>query len=248
MLQSLLRQNVNKCRSLIGYSALLQPNSKLIVTQTATFLHVASHSNPELRRSLLSHGMNAVAIQSMIAKYCDAPKSKKAKKNPPAVDHVGRLDLRVGRIVNVDKAPDADTLYLTKVDCGEGYKREIVAGLAKFHSAEELTNRLVIVLCNLKASKLRGHLSEGMIMCATTADAIEPLIPPETAQPGDLVHCENYERTPVETPRSKQKLLDSIADELKTNDELVACYNGSYLYVPGKGSVLTKTLKNARIA
>lgn len=250
MLQSFLRQNVNKIRSLAGYAGLLQLNNKIVATQTATFiLQSASNSYPELRRSFLSHGTNYVSI----ARYSDAPESdepkkKKQKKNPPAVDHVGRLDLRVGRIVNVTKAPDADTLYLTKVDCGEGYKREIVAGLAKFIPAEELTNRLVVVLCNLKATKLRGHLSEGMILCATATDAVEPISPPENAQPGDLVHCESYDRTPVETPRSKQKLFDPIADGLATNDELVVCYNGSYLYVPGKGSVLTKTLKNTRIA
>lgn len=250
MFQSVLRQNVCKLRSASGWSGLLRLENTITATQTATFTKLLSDPNRTLCRPSLSHGTNCVSSQTPIAKYCDAPtepKKKKKKNNPPAVDHVGRLDLRVGKIVEVSKAPDADTLYLTKVDCGEGYKREIVAGLAKFVPAEELANRSVVVLCNLKPSKLRGHLSEGMILCATAADSIEPIVPPENAQPGDIVHCESYDRAPVETPRNKNKLFDPIAVDLKTNDELVACYKGSHLYVPGKGSVVTKTLKNVQI-
>lgn len=249
MFQSYLRQNVSKLRNV----ALLQLQHKLIATQNATFVKSSLEKlNSDLWRSVLSRGTNCASFQMSIANYCDVPsteepKKKKPKKSPPAVEHIGRLDLRVGKIVEVNKAPDADTLYLTKVDCGEGYKREIVAGLAKFLTPAELTNRLVVVLCNLKASKLRGHLSEGMIMCATSTDAIEPIIPPENALPGDLVHCENYERTPVETPRNKNKLFDPISDDFKTNEQLIACYNGSFLYVPGKGSILTKSLKNVKI-
>lgn len=175
-------------------------------------------------------------------------KKKKSKKNPPAVDHVGRLDLRIGKIVDITKAPDAETLYLTKVDCGEPFQRSIVAGLTKYWTIEELQDRLVVVLCNLKATKLRGHLSEGMIVCANGNDLVEPLNPPENSIPGDLVHCENFERVPVETPRDKKRLFDPIADGFQTNDQLIACYKDSHLYVPGKGEIVAKKLKKAPIS
>lgn len=253
MFQTVIRQNMNKFRSLNRLSGLLHMENQIVAKQTASFTTLFTGANHKLDQSILSHGRNCVSTHLSIARYCDAPaegekKKKKPKKNPAAVEHVGRLDLRVGRIVEVKKAADAETLYLTKVDCGEGYNREIVAGIAQYLPAEELKDRLVVVLCNLKASKLRGHLSEGMIMCAKGTDAMEPIIPPEGAKPGDLVHCENYERTPVETPRSRQKLFDPIAEHLKTNEELIACYDGSYLYVPDKGSVVTKSLKNVNIA
>lgn len=64
------------------------------------------------------------------------------------------------QIVEVNKAPDADTLYLTKIDIGGEYL-SVVAGLTKFLTVDELIGRNVVVLCNLKPSKLRGHLSEG---------------------------------------------------------------------------------------
>lgn len=182
--------------------------------------------------------------------FCDEPepkpKKKKQKKNPPAVDHVGRLDMRVGTVVEVNRAPDADTLYLTKVDIG-GEFLSIVAGLTKFLTIDELIGKNVVILCNLKPSKLRGHLSEGMIMCAKTDDKMELLEPPENAQPGDLVFCESYERVPVENGRDKKKLYDPLATDMFTNDQLVACYKGSYLYVPEKGNITTKSLKNAPI-
>lgn len=173
--------------------------------------------------------------------------SKKPKKNKPAVDHIGRLDLRVGKIIEIKKADDAETLYLTKVDCGKENERNIVAGLAKSLPADELQNRMVVVLCNLKPSKLRGYLSEGMILCATNGSATEPIEPPKNAEPGDIVHCENYEREPVETPRDKKKLFDPLADDLCTNEQAIVCYKGSFLYIPEKGNISVKTLKNSSI-
>lgn len=186
-------------------------------------------------------------INTIYRDFCsEQPKKKKQKKNAPAVEHVGRLDLRVGTIVEVNKAPDADTLYLTKIDIG-GEFLSIVAGLTKFISSDELIGRNVVVLCNLKPSKLRGYLSEGMIMCAKSADKMEVLEPPTNAKPGDLVYCESYDRTPPEVGRDKKRLYDPLAPDMATNDQLIACYKGSYLYVPEKGNIVVKSLKNANI-
>lgn len=191
-----------------------------------------------------------LSAKSQCCNYCSeaepSSKKKKPKKNPPAVEHIGRLDMRIGKVLEVEKAPDADTLYLTKIDIG-GDIRSIVAGLAKFMEPNQLLNQNVVVLCNIKPSKLRGYLSEGMIMCAKADDIIEPLVPPTNAQPGDLVYCENFERVPVDTPRDKKKLFDPLAADLSTNGDRVACYQSSYLYVPEKGNILAKSLKNAGI-
>lgn len=173
-------------------------------------------------------------------------KKKKAKKNPPAVEHVGRLDMRIGTIIEVNKAPEADTLYLTKIDIG-GEFLSVVAGITKFYTIDELIGKNVVILCNLKPSKLRGHLSEGMIMCAKCGETMEILEPPNNAKPGDLVHCESYDRVPVEGGRDKKRLYDPLAPDMTTNDALVACYKGSYLYLPDKGNIVAKSLKNASI-
>lgn len=79
-----------------------------------------------------------------------------------------RLDIRVGKIVEVGKHPDADALYVEKIDLGEAVPRTIVSGLVNFVPIEEMNNRMVVVLCNLKAAKMRGVESQGMVLCAST--------------------------------------------------------------------------------
>lgn len=79
-----------------------------------------------------------------------------------------RLDIRVGKIVEVSKHPDADSLYVEKIDLGEDKPRTIVSGLVNFIPIEEMQDRLVVVLCNLKPAKMRGIESQGMVLCAST--------------------------------------------------------------------------------
>lgn len=79
-----------------------------------------------------------------------------------------RLDIRVGKIVDISKHQDADSLYVEKVDCGDATgPRTIVSGLVNFVPIEEMQSRLVVVLANLKPANLRGVLSHGMLLCAS---------------------------------------------------------------------------------
>ncbi|KAH8348316.1 hypothetical protein KR084_006453 [Drosophila pseudotakahashii] len=185
------------------------------------------------------------------------PKEKKIKEKKPAAEKpaaapeapvdVGRLDLRVGKIVEVGRHPDADSLYLEKIDCGEAAPRTVVSGLVKFVPLEEMQNRLVVVMCNLKPAKMRGVTSEAMVMCASTPEKVEVLSPPAGAVPGDLVHCEGYPRQPDAQLNPKKKIFEACAPDLMTNADLVACYKGAALHVPGKGNVVAQTLKNVNV-
>lgn len=78
-----------------------------------------------------------------------------------------RLDIRIGKIVEVSKHPDADALYVEKIDLGEEAPRTVVSGLVNFIPFEEMQGRMVVVLCNLKAAKMRGVESQGMVLCAS---------------------------------------------------------------------------------
>eukprot|EP00126_Sphaerothecum_destruens_P005221 Sdes_comp18650_c0_seq1m8860 len=78
---------------------------------------------------------------------------KKAEKKAEDAIHVGRLDLRVGKIVEVEKHPDAESLYVEKIDCGEAEPRTVVSGLVNHVSIDQMKDRMVIVLCNLKPAK-----------------------------------------------------------------------------------------------
>jgi len=63
-------------------------------------------------------------------------------------------------------------LYVEEVDLGEGKNRTIVSGLVKHVPIEEMQDRIAIFMCNLKPAKMRGVLSEGMLMCASTPEKV----------------------------------------------------------------------------
>merc|ERR1719317_948375 len=66
-----------------------------------------------------------------------------------------RLDIRIGKIVEVSRHPDAEKLYVEKIDLGEPSPRTIVSGLVDFVPEDKMLNRMVVVLCNLKPAKMR---------------------------------------------------------------------------------------------
>ncbi|KXJ75585.1 hypothetical protein RP20_CCG011419 [Aedes albopictus] len=179
-------------------------------------------------------------------KAAAAPAGGAPAVEEPPID-VGRLDMRVGKIVEVSRHPDADALYLEKIDVGEPNPRTIISGLVRFVPIEEMQNRMVVVLCNLKPAKMRGILSEGMVMCASTPEKVEVLAPPAGSVPGDLVHVEGYPRVPDAVMNPKKKIFETVAPDLHTDGQLVACYKEGAFVVPGKGQVLSQTLKNVAV-
>lgn len=160
---------------------------------------------------------------------------------------VSRLDFRVAKIVSAKKHPDADSLYVEEVDVGEEKTRTVVSGLVRFVSLEEMQNRMVVVLCNLKPAKMRGITSQAMVMCASTPDKVEILTPPEGSQPGDLVEFEGYTRNPDSVLNPKKKIFETCAPDLKTDANKVAVYKGIPFTVAGKGIVVSQTLANVQV-
>ena len=91
----------------------------------------------------------------------------------------------MSKIVSVEKHPDADSLYVEQADLGETKPRTVVSGLIKFIPMAQLADWLVLFLCNLKPAKMRGVTSEAMVMCASSPDHSDILIPPSGAKIGD---------------------------------------------------------------
>lgn len=81
-------------------------------------------------------------------------KEKAAGAGTDAVIDVRKLDFRIGQIIDINKHPDADSLYVEKVDCGEEKARTVVSGLVKYIPMEDLRNKMVMILCNLKPVKV----------------------------------------------------------------------------------------------
>lgn len=201
---------------------------------------------------------SAVVTNDEVGKQQQTEKQKaaKPKKEKPAkppqnttelpID-VGRLDLRVAKVEDVQRHPDADSLYVLKINCGEEKPRTVCSGLVKYVPIEELRDRFVVLLCNLKPVKMRGITSEAMVMCASSPEAVEVLSPPPGCQPGEGVHCDGYTRQPDPVMNPKKKIFETVAPDLHTNDALEACYKGVAWNVPGKGKIVAKSLKNVAV-
>jgi len=75
-----------------------------------------------------------------------------------------RADIRVAEILHAEEHPDAEKLFRLKIDAGE--ERQLVAGLRAYYRKEELIGRKILVVYNLKPAKLRGLMSQGMLLAA----------------------------------------------------------------------------------
>lgn len=86
-----------------------------------------------------------------------------------SIDDFKKVELRVAKIVAVDHIPGADKLYKLSIDLGYE-RRVIVAGIKEFYSPEDLVGKKIVVICNLKPAKLRGIVSNGMLLAAESPD------------------------------------------------------------------------------
>lgn len=140
---------------------------------------------------------------------------------------LSRLEIRVGRIVSCERHPDADSLYVEQVDVGEEEPRTIVSGLVKFVPLDEMVDRSVVVLCNLKPRAMRGVTSYGMLLCASNDDhsQVDPLTAPEGASVGELVTFQGHKAAPIDPGNRATKAFDRVAESLRTDEEGVAKFD-----------------------
>ena len=98
------------------------------------------------------------------------------------------VSLRVGHILTAEKVEKADKLLKFTVDTGSEV-RTIVSGIAKFYTPEEMVGKQVVVVANLKPAKLRGIESQGMLLCAVTAEGDVVIVSPEKPVPAGSEVC-----------------------------------------------------------
>ena len=90
------------------------------------------------------------------------------------VEETFPLDLRVAKVEKVADHPEADKLYVLDIDVG--HKRQIVAGIKPYYKKEELEGKNIIVVSNLKPAKLRGVVSQGMLLAAEKDGVVKVLM------------------------------------------------------------------------
>lgn len=125
---------------------------------------------------LLFEKIEDSTIEFQIGKLLEAKKKNQlaAWKPEPVKENVGfdtfeKLDIRVGRVIECEKIPKADKLLRFLIDDGIN-RRTIVSGIAKFYKPEELVGKEVCFIANFEPRKLKGVVSEGMILSAQNSD------------------------------------------------------------------------------
>ena len=102
------------------------------------------------------------------------------------IDDFAKLDLRVGLVLECEKVEGSDKLLRQKIKVG-GRIHQIVSGIAKHYAPEDMIGKKVVLIANLKPVKLRGVLSEGMILAASGSETVKVVFADEAMADGTVV-------------------------------------------------------------
>ncbi|MFB6469314.1 methionine--tRNA ligase [Cytobacillus sp. Hz8] len=127
--------------------------------------------NPIFPRLDLNEEIEFIKAKMQGTSPASSSAPKEIKEEVPEVEEITiddfmKVDLRVAQVIEAEPVKKADKLLKLQLDLGYE-KRQVVSGIAKFYKPEELVGRKVICVTNLKPVKLRGELSQGMILAGS---------------------------------------------------------------------------------
>ena len=152
------------------------------------------------------------------------------------------LDLRVGKILSVERHPKADKLYIEKVDLGLKVV-EIVSGLVPYYSPEDLVGKKIILVNNLKPAKLRGVLSNGMLLAAEDSQGIVGVVTAPEADVGVRLKTDDVDADAKEEISFEEFL--SLKLEVKKG---LVYLNGKILSADGHPLLVDKNILDGKVS
>ena len=179
-------------------------------------------------------------VEALQAKFAGTQET--AADNTADLEAFAKLQLKVGKIIEINRHPEADKLYVEKIDLGGGDVRQIVSGLVPFYTAEQLLGQNVIVVANLKPANLRGVESFGMILAAEDKKktTVEVLFCPK-ANIGDVVTIDAAQSTP-----SNEITIDDFAKVKLTVKDNHVLAQGEQMKLCGS-DILTQNVVNGKV-
>ena len=112
--------------------------------------------------------------------------AKPAAQETITIEDFAKVSLKTAKVLTCEKLEGSDKLLKMTLACGDG-ERTVVSGIAKWYTPEEMVGKTVVLVANLKPAKLRGVVSEGMILCSEDQDGRLSLITPEQVMPAGAV-------------------------------------------------------------
>jgi methionyl-tRNA synthetase len=126
-------------------------------------------------------------IQEVADDIFKAKEEAEEEKTPEiSIDDFAKVELKVGKVLECQPVEGAKKLLVSKIKIGKEI-RQIVSGIASQYSPEDMIGKKVVVVTNLKPVKLRGVLSEGMILAASDGDVLSLLTPDKDIEDGSTV-------------------------------------------------------------
>lgn len=151
----------------------------------------------------------------------DKAAAEKAAQQPP---NPSMIDFKVGFIQKAVKHPNADSLYVSTIDVGEEEPRTICSGLVNYIPLENMQERYVVIVANLKPVAMRGIKSAGMVLCASTEGKVEFVEPPQGSKPGDKLFFQDFNGEPEKQLNPKKKIFETVQPLFSTTEEFKVTY------------------------
>ncbi|TMW67168.1 hypothetical protein Poli38472_012284 [Pythium oligandrum] len=143
-----------------------------------------------------------------------------------------QLDLRVGQVIEVTAHPNSEKHYIERVDIGKDEVIEMVMEHQPYFSEEEIINRKVVVLCNLKEVKVARHKSKGLILAfKNPKGTVELMEPHPDAEVGERVYASGEELVDPVTPiqMKKNKVWETLNKDIMTNKKLEVMFKERFI-------------------
>jgi methionyl-tRNA synthetase len=215
-------------------SILIEPFMPKTAEQICKLLKMKKRKWEDICELSLKPGHEISKPEILIKKLEDAELQKLQEdfSGKKTEDAFSLLDLRVAKIKSIEEHPKADKLYILQIDVGELGERQIVAGIRPHYKKEELDGRNIIIVANLKPTKLRGELSKGMLLAADDGENVR-LLEVQKSKPGDKVTVEGI----ISEPKKQIEYEEFMKVEMNTK-------KGKVLH---KGKVLKTETEEAAV-
>lgn len=179
----------------------------------------------------------------------ETPTEKKIEPIDPIVIFNEKIALKTAKIISITRHPEADKLYIEKLDDGSGTERTIVSGLVPYCTEEQLLGKTVIIADNLKPRKMRGVESQGMLLAGsfTNTDGTEILevLDVSWAEPGTPILLQGGTIPTTEKPdQISADVFFSVPLRIENGHMMV----GDTLLVAAGKPVITTTITSGEVS
>jgi len=207
--------------------------SAITATSVAASASTKAASKPPASAQTVATAAKSKACAAAPAK----PVASSGQEEGTSEAALAKIDLRCGRIIECSRVPDADTLYLLKINVGEEAPRQVISSLVKHYQEDQLKDRQVVVYCNIKPGKMRGYDSQAMILAATRDkgtenEVCELVTPPSGTTEGTRAMCGGVEvgsQSATQSVKHISKVWSQVQPLLQTSQSKESTFSGTTL-------------------